>query len=74
MNFFQATGVKLGSTIMSLANVGTGIAIAFIYGWQMTLLILAFLPLLVLGGFFQVRMLAGISGSNKAALEEAGKV
>ncbi|KAK7508463.1 hypothetical protein BaRGS_00000029 [Batillaria attramentaria] len=68
-----ATGVRLGTAIMNLANIGTGIIIAFIYGWQLTLLIIGFLPLLIIGGFLQIRILAGVAGSNKVALEEAGK-
>ena len=71
---FQATGVRLGVAIMNIANIGTGLIIAFIYGWQLTLLIIAFLPLLILGGYLEIRILAGVAGSNKAALEEAGKV
>ncbi|KAL8602924.1 hypothetical protein ACOMHN_062619 [Nucella lapillus] len=68
-----ATGVRLGTVIMSFANIGTGIIIAFIYGWQLTLLILAFLPFIVIGGYLEIRLLAGVAGSNKTALEEAGK-
>ncbi|XP_076435076.1 ATP-dependent translocase ABCB1-like isoform X2 [Babylonia areolata] len=68
-----ATGSRLGMFIMNFANIGTGLIIAFIYGWQLTLLIIGFLPLIVLGGFLQIRILAGVAGSNKAALEEAGK-
>ncbi|KAK7110228.1 ATP-dependent translocase ABCB1-like isoform X2 [Littorina saxatilis] len=68
-----ATGIRLGVAIMNFANIGTGLIIAFIYGWQLTLLIIGFLPLLILGGFLQIRILAGVAGSNKTALEEAGK-
>lgn len=59
---------------MNFANIGTALIIAFIYGWQLTLLIIAFLPFIVLGGYLQIRILAGVAGSNKQALEEAGKV
>ncbi|KAL8570376.1 hypothetical protein ACOMHN_035794 [Nucella lapillus] len=68
-----ATGVRLGLAIMNLANIGTGLVIAFIYGWKLTLLIVGFLPLLIVGGFLQIRIMAGVAGSNKAALEQAGK-
>ncbi|XP_076438744.1 ATP-dependent translocase ABCB1-like [Babylonia areolata] len=68
-----ATGSRLGMFIMNLANLGTGLIIAFIYGWQLTLLVIGFLPLIILCGFLEVRILAGVAGSNKAALEEAGK-
>lgn len=68
-----ASGVRLGTMIMNVSNLGTGLIIAFIYGWQLTLLILAFLPLLIIGGFLQIRIMAGVAGQNKQALEEAGK-
>ena len=71
---FQATGSRLGMFVMNIANMGTGLIIAFIYGWQLTLLIIGFLPLLIIGGYLQIRIMSGVAGSNKTALEEAGKV
>lgn len=60
--------------MMSLCSVLAGIIIAFIYSWQLTLLILGFLPFLMVGGALQMRMLTGAAGKNKEALEAAGKV
>lgn len=70
----QATGIKLGMMIQNVANMGTALVISFIYGWQLTLLIIGFLPFIIAGGYMQIRIMAGVAGSNKTALEEAGKV
>ncbi|KAL5007363.1 hypothetical protein ScPMuIL_016169 [Solemya velum] len=69
-----AAGIRLGSFIQAISNIGTAIVIAFIYGWQLTLLILVFLPLIAIGGALQMKILAGVAGKNKEALEGAGKV
>ncbi|XP_012936337.1 ATP-dependent translocase ABCB1 isoform X2 [Aplysia californica] len=68
------TGVRLGSVLMSLANMGTAIVISFFYGWKLTLVILGFMPFIVLGGIMQIKLLAGQAGKNREALEGAGKV
>ncbi|XP_059173798.1 ATP-dependent translocase ABCB1-like isoform X1 [Physella acuta] len=68
------TGIRLGTALMAFANMGVAIIISFVYGWQLTLLILAFMPFIALGGMMQVKLLAGQAGKNKKALEGAGKV
>ncbi|KAL4222180.1 ABC transporter B member 11 [Mactra antiquata] len=69
-----AAGARLGGTLMSVTSIVAGIVIGFIYSWQLTLLIIAFLPLLMIGGFLQMKMLTGAAGKNKEALESAGKI
>ncbi|CAF3318444.1 unnamed protein product [Rotaria socialis] len=69
-----ATGVRLGLTIQNLAALGTGIIISFIFSWQLTLLILGFVPLMVIGGFLQSRLMTGFASKDKKAFENAGKV
>ncbi|XP_060590153.1 ATP-dependent translocase ABCB1-like isoform X2 [Ruditapes philippinarum] len=69
-----AAGAKLGSSFMGLCSILTGLIIAFIYSWKLTLLIIAFLPLIMIGGALQMQMLAGAAGKNKEALEAAGKI
>lgn len=70
----QAAGIKLGSSLMGLCSLLAGIIIAFVYSWKLTLLIIAFLPLVVIGGAMEMKMMAGAAGKNKEALEAAGKV
>ena len=72
--WFQASGIKLGSSLMGFSSLLAGVIIAFIYSWKLTLLIIAFLPLVVIGGALEMQMMAGAAGKNKEALEAAGKV
>ncbi|XP_060081688.1 ATP-dependent translocase ABCB1-like [Ylistrum balloti] len=69
-----AAGITIGKAIEALANIGTAIIIAFIYGWKLTLVILAFIPLMAVSAGLRMRILTGVAGKNKLALEEAGKV
>lgn len=69
-----ATGVRLGFALMNIANLGVGVIIAFVYSWPITLLIIAFIPLLIIGGVFQMKALAGFAESNKSTIEQAGAV
>ncbi|CAF1352352.1 unnamed protein product [Adineta steineri] len=41
---------------------------------QLTLLIMAFFPLIIAGGFLQSRLITGFASKDKKALENAGKV
>ncbi|KAK6172116.1 hypothetical protein SNE40_018066 [Patella caerulea] len=69
-----ATGIRLGMVFQNVAAMLTAIIIAFIYGWKLTLVILAFVPFIMLAGAIQMKVLAGVAGKNKEALEGAGKV
>ncbi|OWF55459.1 Multidrug resistance protein 1 [Mizuhopecten yessoensis] len=69
-----AAGITIGKAIEALANIGTAIIIALIYGWKLTLVILAFIPLMAVSAGFRMKILTGVAGKNKLALEEAGKI
>ena len=69
-----ATGARLGYVLQTVGNLGLGLIIAFIYGWALTLVILGFMPLLIVAGWFQTKRLTGFSQKDKEILEEAGKV
>ncbi|XP_023932082.1 multidrug resistance protein 1A isoform X3 [Lingula anatina] len=68
-----ATGARLGTIIQSIANMGTAIIIAFVFSWEMTLLIIAFLPFIAVGGMLEMRLMYGATIRDKEALENAGK-
>jgi ABC-type multidrug transport system fused ATPase/permease subunit len=68
-----ATGSRLGGVLMNVANLGVGIVLAFIYGWAITLVVLAFIPFIIISGVLQTKMMSGFSGKDKEAIEEAGK-
>jgi ABC-type multidrug transport system fused ATPase/permease subunit len=69
-----ASGVRLGLMLQNVITIGAGIVIGFLFSWQLTLLIMAFLPLIIFGAFIQIRLMARFSKVDKERLEDAGKV
>jgi len=69
-----AAGIRIATVVQSIANMGTGIIIAFYFGWEMTLVVLACVPFMAIGGALEMKMLAGYAHADKEALEDAGKV
>ena len=72
--YFQATGVRFGTAFQSIASVGVGIIIGFIYSWKLALGILAFVPFIGVAGLLQMKLMQGYSADGREALEGAGKV
>ncbi|CAH1796934.1 unnamed protein product [Owenia fusiformis] len=69
-----ATGSRLGLILMNAANIGAGIIIAFVFGWRLALVMMGFVPVLAIAGVMEVRVLSGVAGGDKKALENAGKI
>ncbi|CAD5117028.1 DgyrCDS5857 [Dimorphilus gyrociliatus] len=68
------SGVRLGTMFQTLSSLGTGLVIAFIYSWKLTLGILAFIPFIIMAGALQMKMMGGQAGTNQKSLEDAGKI
>nr|XP_033786800.1 ATP-binding cassette sub-family B member 5 isoform X2 [Geotrypetes seraphini] len=69
-----ATGSRLGLIAQNVSTMGLSIIIAFIYGWEMSLLIMVMSPVLAVAGMLEVRALAGFANRDKKQLQSAGKI
>ena len=67
--FLQATGIRIGVILQNISNLGVGLILAFIYGWSLTLIALAFIPFVIIGGFLQTFLLTGFASRVKIFLE-----
>jgi ABC-type multidrug transport system fused ATPase/permease subunit len=69
-----ASGVRLGIIFQNIVTIGLGILIGFIFSWQLTLLMIAFLPMIIFGAVLQIRLMDNFAEKDKEFLEDAGKV
>lgn len=64
----------MATLIQNFSNMGISVIISFIFGWELTLLILAVVPIIALASAAEMRLLAGHAAEDKRELEAAGKV
>ncbi|CAG8508599.1 11057_t:CDS:10 [Acaulospora morrowiae] len=68
------TGSLMGSIFQNVINLVAGLAIAFVYGWKLTLVILASAPLVAAAGFSEMKTLAGFGAKTRKAYENTGQI
>uniref|UniRef100_A0A8D0GRA1 ABC-type xenobiotic transporter n=1 Tax=Sphenodon punctatus TaxID=8508 RepID=A0A8D0GRA1_SPHPU len=69
-----ATGSRLGVIAQNISSMGLSVIISFIYGWEMTLVILVIAPVLAVTGMLEISALTGFANRDKKELLRAGKV
>ncbi|NXP20086.1 MDR1 protein, partial [Scytalopus superciliaris] len=69
-----ATGSRLALMTMSVFTLVTAIIIAFVYGWHLTLLILACIPYIIVTNAVSMKSMSGHAAKDQKALEEAGRI
>lgn len=60
--------------MQDVTNTVLSVLISFVYGWEMTLLILSFAPVLAVTGMIETAAVAGFANKDKQELKRAGKV
>ncbi|NXM71059.1 MDR1 protein, partial [Serilophus lunatus] len=69
-----ATGSRLALMTMTVFSLVTAVIIAFVYGWQLTLLILACIPYIIISNAMTARSMSGHAAKDQKALEEAARI
>ncbi|KAF9579961.1 Multidrug resistance protein 1, partial [Lunasporangiospora selenospora] len=62
------------TTVSSMATIGIGLGFSFAATWQMTLIILAALPIIGLGQYLELAALSGFGEKTRKAYERSGQV
>ncbi|XP_025093405.1 LOW QUALITY PROTEIN: multidrug resistance protein 1-like [Pomacea canaliculata] len=69
-----ATGSKVGQILEAVATLTSALIIAFVFGWKLTLVVLAFLPIIIASETMKGKVIADSAKSEKSQLQEAGKI
>ncbi|CAJ0584939.1 unnamed protein product, partial [Mesorhabditis spiculigera] len=73
-NVKAAIDYRIGSVFNAAVALTAGIGIAFYYGWQMALLMLALMPLVGVAQSLRVRLEHGRNNADTSDLEASGKI
>ena len=62
---------QVGLIVQNIVTLVVGLTLAFVYSWQLSLVVLGLVPLFVVSGYFQFKALAGYSGQTKHLYDDA---
>ena len=70
----QATGTRLGTILQSVFTLVISIALAMYYEWKLGLVTAVFMPLVLIGIYFQMKVVMGQDSVEVKALAKSAKV
>uniref|UniRef100_A0A1A9USS9 ABC-type xenobiotic transporter n=1 Tax=Glossina austeni TaxID=7395 RepID=A0A1A9USS9_GLOAU len=73
-NVQGATGTRIGMMLQCLSTLLVGIAVAFVYSWNLTLVTIVLVPFICLSIFLESRYMESSSLTEKAAFESASRI
>lgn len=65
---------RLGLTVQNLFTLVCGLGIAFYFGWKLTLILLALLPLMIIAGALEMAMASGYAKADDSLMAEANQL
>jgi len=68
------TGGKLGLVVKNFSSLGVSLGISFAYSWKLTLLMMAFVPFLILGGLIEMKLIIGDEEAVKKEYAESSQI
>ncbi|XP_061918767.1 ATP-dependent translocase ABCB1-like isoform X1 [Entelurus aequoreus] len=68
------TGLRLAALVQNIASMTTCLIVSFLYGWELSLLLLVIGPVMIAGGSVQAHSIAGHTREDMKELEMAGKI
>ncbi|GCB71343.1 hypothetical protein scyTo_0001535 [Scyliorhinus torazame] len=69
-----ATGTRLGLMAMNVCTLGAAIVLSFIFGWQLTFVVLACIPFLIGANIIAMKSTFGHASKDNKSLEASGKI
>ncbi|UJR07310.1 hypothetical protein I4U23_011598 [Adineta vaga] len=70
----KTTGVHMGTILEVVGNLGVGTILSFVYGWELTFVIIGFLPFIILAGIVNVKLVYKFSKNDSKVFKKASQV
>lgn len=64
----------LGTFLQVLTTLVTGFTIAFVYSWELSLVVLSIVPAMAVGAYFQMNFFMGSAAESNKLLEKANRI